>query len=72
MRAPPSVKYGFYSNTLGANRVRLRLPPQAAPAKGRPKARTRRCINRAKRTMRRGRSTPPEGPSQAPELGAPR
>ena len=36
MRAPPSVKYGFYSNTLGANRVRLRLPPQAAPAEGRP------------------------------------
>jgi hypothetical protein len=35
MRVPPSVKYGFYSNTLGANRVRLRLPPQAAPAKGR-------------------------------------
>ena len=27
-----------YSNALGANRVRLRLPPQAAPAKGRLKA----------------------------------
>jgi hypothetical protein len=61
-RAPPSVKYGFYSNTLGANRVRLRFPPQAAPAKGRPKARTRRCINHAKRTLRRDRSTPPRGP----------
>ena len=34
MQAPPSVKYGFYSNTLGANRVRLRFPPQAAPAQG--------------------------------------
>jgi hypothetical protein len=28
-----------YSNTLGANRVRLRLPPQAAPAKGTPRTR---------------------------------
>jgi hypothetical protein len=31
-----------YNDALGANQVRLRLPPQAAPAKGRPKARTRR------------------------------
>jgi hypothetical protein len=30
------------------------IAAKAAPAEGRPKARTRRCINRAKRTTRRG------------------
>jgi hypothetical protein len=33
------------------------MPQKAAPAG--PTARTRRCINRAKRTTRRDRSTPP-------------
>jgi hypothetical protein len=37
------------------------MPPEAAPAEGPPKARPRRCINCAKRTIRRGRSTPPRG-----------
>jgi hypothetical protein len=26
--------YGLYSNTFGANRVRLRFPPHAAPGQG--------------------------------------
>jgi hypothetical protein len=40
----------------------LRLPPKVAQAEGRPKARPPRCINRAKRTTRRSRSTPPRVP----------
>ncbi len=43
------------------------MPPKAAPAEGLPKARTRRLINRAKRTTGRGRTTPPEGqPHEVP------
>jgi hypothetical protein len=37
------------------------LPPQAAWTAGPPRSRPRRWGNRAKRTTRRGRSTPPEG-----------
>src|SRR6266508_2213346 len=46
-----------------ATRAGLRLPPQAAWAEGTPRSRPRRWINRAKRTARRGRTTPPRGPS---------
>jgi hypothetical protein len=53
-----------YRTTLGGDQGRLRLPPQAAPAEGTPRTRTGRCINRAKRTARRGRSTPPTGHDQ--------
>jgi hypothetical protein len=42
-----------------ANRGVLRLPLKAARTEGPPRTRTRRPINRAKRTTRRGRSTPP-------------
>jgi hypothetical protein len=45
--------------TQSGNQGRLRWPPQAARAAGPPRTRTGRRINRAKRTMRRGRSTPP-------------
>ena len=58
--------------TLNGNQVRLRLPPQAAPADGRPKGMDAPMLNRAKRAMRRGRSTPPRGhagrPPDAPRL----
>ena len=47
--------------TLRGYQLRPRLPPKAAPAVSRPKARPRRCINRAKRTTRRVRTTPPKG-----------
>jgi hypothetical protein len=47
--------------TLRGKQVRLRLPPQAAPAEGRPKARPRRPVNRAKRTTRRGPHHSPAG-----------
>jgi hypothetical protein len=51
--------------TLSGSRVRLRLPPQAARTEGPPRTRTRRRINRAKRTLRPGRSTPPRGMTRA-------
>jgi transposase InsO family protein len=35
--------------------------PEAARAESPPRTRPRRCINRAKRTTQRGRSTPPRG-----------
>jgi hypothetical protein len=35
------------------------MPPQAARTAGPPRTRTRRCINPAKRSLRRGCSTPP-------------
>jgi hypothetical protein len=38
---------------------KVRQPPKAARTAGPPKARTRRSINRVKRTTRRGRTTPP-------------
>ena len=44
--------------TLGGNPGGLSLPSKAAPAEGRPRTRTRRWINRAKRTARRGGTTP--------------
>jgi len=47
--------------TLCGYQGRLRVPPMAARPEGTPRTRTRRCINRAKRTARRGRTTPPEG-----------
>jgi hypothetical protein len=47
----------------------LRWPPQAVRAEGPPRARTRRWINRAKRTLRRGRSTPLEGAINAHRAG---
>jgi hypothetical protein len=37
------------------------MAPEAARTAGPPTTRTRRSINRAKRTTRRGRSTPPRG-----------
>jgi hypothetical protein len=50
-----------HSITLRGNQARLRLPPKAARAVRSPRTRPRRCINRAKRTLRRGRTTPPSG-----------
>jgi hypothetical protein len=47
-----------YRATLGGNQVRLRLPPQATRTERPPRTRPGRCINRAKRTTRRGHSTP--------------
>jgi hypothetical protein len=44
-----------------ANQVRLRLPQQAARTAGPPRTRPGRWINRAKRTLRLGRSTPLRG-----------
>jgi streptomycin 6-kinase len=46
------------------------MPPQAARTVGPPKVRTRRCINRAKRTTRRGRTTPPRGHARRPAVTA--
>jgi hypothetical protein len=46
--------------TLSGYQGRLRLPPQAARTKGPPKNAAAPIINRAKRTARPGRSTPPE------------
>jgi hypothetical protein len=45
--------------TASGNQGRLRSPPKAARTAGPPRTRPGRCIHRAKRTMRRGRSTPP-------------
>jgi hypothetical protein len=47
--------------TLRGNQGRFEMPPQAARAAGPPRSRTRRWINRAKRSTRRGCSTPPRG-----------
>src|SRR6266508_4464486 len=47
-----------YAATLSDNQGRFRLPPKAARTAGSPRTRTG---NRAKRTARRGRSTPPRG-----------
>src|SRR4029453_10394294 len=33
-RAPPSVKYGFYSNTFGANRVRAKISAARGAGQG--------------------------------------
>jgi hypothetical protein len=49
------------ATTPGGNQARPRLPPQAARTEGTPRTRPRRWINRAKRTTRRGCSTPPRG-----------
>jgi hypothetical protein len=51
LRKPPHV-----ARRPASDHHRRRRRPKAGP-----KARTRRWINRAKRTMRRGRSTPPRG-----------
>jgi hypothetical protein len=52
----------LHSTIPSSSQGRLRLPPKPARTEGPPRTRTRRCINRAKRTTRRGRSTPPRGP----------
>ena len=44
-----------------ATKTGLRSPPQAARTAGPPRTWTGRCIKRAKRTTRPGRSTPPRG-----------
>jgi hypothetical protein len=49
------------ADTLGENQGSPRLPPKAALAEGPPRTRTGRCINRAKRTTRHGRTTPRRG-----------
>jgi hypothetical protein len=51
LRKPPGV-----ARRPASDRRRRRRRPKAGQ-----KARTRRSINRAKRTLRRGRSTPPRG-----------
>src|SRR5215211_2447353 len=56
--------------TLRGNQGGLRWPPQAARAAGPPRTRTGRSINRAKRTARPGRSTPPEGGQSAAVFAA--
>src|SRR5215208_4909794 len=58
--------------TLRGSQGRLRLPPQAARTAGPPRTRTGRSINRAKRTLRPGRSTPPRGRHTAPDAPNPR
>jgi hypothetical protein len=50
-----------WGTTLSSNQGRLRLLPKAARTAGPPRVRPGRWINRAKRTLRPGRSTPPEG-----------
>jgi hypothetical protein len=50
--------------------VGMGMPPQAARAEGPPRSRPRRCINRAKRTTRRGRILPSGG--QEDEIAAER
>jgi hypothetical protein len=49
------------SATVRGDAVGICLPPQAARTVGPPRTRPRRRINRAKRTARPGRSTPPKG-----------
>jgi hypothetical protein len=62
LRYGPVVSVACVSNaTLREDQDRLRSPPEAARTASPPRSRTRRCINRAKRTTRPGRSTPPEG-----------
>jgi hypothetical protein len=45
--------------TLGGNQGRLEIAPRRRGPKVRPPPRSRRCIKGAKRTARRGRTTPP-------------
>ena len=51
-----------YRATLRGDQARLRLPPKAARTAGPPRTGRAAWINRAKRSLRRGRSTPPRGP----------
>src|SRR4029453_2928552 len=50
--------------TLSSTQSSFRLPPWAARTAGPPRTRTRRCINRAKRTIQRGRAPPSGGRPQ--------
>jgi hypothetical protein len=52
----------LFDITLRGNQARIRCRRRRRRPTAGPKARTRRSINRAKRTIRRCRSTPPSGP----------
>ena len=56
--------------TIRSDQGRLRWPPQAARTVGPLRTRTGRSINRAKRTARPVRSTPPEGGQSAAGFAA--
>jgi hypothetical protein len=52
--------------TERGDQARRRSPPQAASVEGPPRMRRAAWIKRAKRTTRRGRTTPPRGPCGKP------
>jgi hypothetical protein len=61
MQKRPTWKHGAPAYHLSSGAGGMRLSPQAARTAGPPKTRPRRCINRAKRTLRRGPLHSPRG-----------